>query len=77
MRWLLALLLCATFLMGDEVSEKTKNLKENERIKAQLNKKLEDLASDIKASEKNLKNLSVQIQSASNETAKLEKSVKT
>lgn len=76
MRWLLALLLCATFLMGDEVSEKTKNLKENERIKAQLNKKLEDLASDIKASEKNLKNLSVQIQSASNETAKLEKSVK-
>ena len=76
MRWLLALLLCATFLMSDEVSEKTKNLKENERIKAQLNKKLEDLASDIKASEKNLKNLSVQIQSASNETAKLEKSVK-
>ena len=70
------MLLCATFLMGDEVSEKTKNLKENERIKAQLNKKLEDLASDIKASEKNLKNLSVQIQSASNETAKLEKSVK-
>ena len=58
MRWLLALLLCATFLMGDEVSEKTKNLKENERIKAQLNKKLEDLASDIKASEKNLKNIS-------------------
>ena len=76
MRIFWAFLLFFSLIYADEVSEKTKNLKENERISKQLNKKLEDLALDIKNSEKNLKNLATQIQNASNETAKLEKSVK-
>ncbi len=76
MRIFWAFLLFFSLIYADEVSEKTKNLKENERISKQLNKKLEDLATDIKNSEKNLKNLATQIQNASNETARLEKSVK-
>ena len=76
MRVLVCILLCFSVVCADTLSEKTKNLKENERIKAQLNKKLEDLATDIRNSEKNLKSLATQIQSASAETARLEKNVK-
>lgn len=57
-------------------SQVSKDLQENERIRAQLNKKLEDLAADITSSEKNLKSLATQIQNASTEANKLEKSVK-
>lgn len=71
--WLCFLLLLS-FACANAVSEK--NLKENERIRAQLNKKLEDLAKDITNSEKNLKNLATQINSASVEANKLEKGVK-
>mgnify|MGYP002520800651 CR=1 FL=1 len=70
----LCFLLFLGFACANAVSEK--NLKENERIRAQLNKKLEDLAKDITSSEKNLKNLASQIQSASVEASKLEKGVK-
>lgn len=75
MRILLCFLLFISTICADVLSEKTKNLKENERIRAQLNKKLEDLATDIRNSEKNLKRLATQIQSASAETSRLEKSV--
>lgn len=70
----LCFLLCLNLAFASAVSEK--NLKENERIRAQLNKKLEDLAKDITSSEKNLKNLASQIQNASAEASKLEKNVK-
>ena len=76
MKFWLCFLLFFSVAFANSVIEKTKNLKENERIKAQLNKKLEDLAKDITNNEKNLKNLSVQIQSASVEASKLEKGVK-
>ena len=76
MRIFFALLVCASLFLGDERSEKAKNLQENERISKQLNKKLEDLAADIKNSEKNLAKLASQITNATNETAKLEKGVK-
>lgn len=73
--WLCFLLLCSV-LFANVASQKAKNLQENERIRAQLNKKLEDLAKDITNSEKNLKSLAAQIQSASAEASKLEKGVK-
>lgn len=72
MRICLCILLCCVVAFGSI----NKDIKENERIKAQLNKKLEDLATDITNSEKNLKSLAAQIQSASTEANKLEKSVK-
>ena len=59
---------------ADEISLKTKNLKENERIQEQLNKKLEDLASDILNGEKKLKDLSDNINKLSQQTLSLEKS---
>lgn len=73
--WLCFLLLCSV-LFADSASQKAQNLKENERVRAQLNKKLEDLAKDITNSEKNLKSLATQIQNASTEASKLEKGVK-
>lgn len=72
MRICLCILFCCVMAFGSI----NKDIKENERIKAQLNKKLEDLATDITNSEKNLKSLATQIQSASTEANKLEKSVK-
>lgn len=72
MRICLCILLCCVVAFGSI----NKDIKENEHIKAQLNKKLEDLATDITNSEKNLKSLAAQIQSASTEANKLEKSVK-
>lgn len=73
MRITLCFLLCCGVMLASQVS---KDLQENERIRAQLNKKLEDLAADITSSEKNLKSLATQIQNASTEANKLEKSVK-
>lgn len=72
----LCFLLFFSLAFADTASQKAKNLKENERIRAQLNKKLEDLAKDITNSEKNLKNLATQISTASAEASKLEKGVK-
>ncbi|MDN2807574.1 peptidase M23, partial [Campylobacter coli] len=57
-------------------NEKTKSLEENKRIQEQLNKKLEDLASDILNGEKSLKDLSLQIESLNSQTSKLEASAK-
>lgn len=76
MRFWLCFLLLFGVLFASSASQKAKNLQENERIRAQLNKKLEDLAKDITNSEKHLKSLALQIQSASNEASKLEKGVK-
>lgn len=64
------------FLYADEISKKTKNLKENERVQEQLNKKLEDLANDIINGEKKLKLLSINIDKLSDQTLKLEKNAK-
>ncbi|TKX32740.1 murein hydrolase activator EnvC family protein [Campylobacter aviculae] len=61
---------------ANALNEKTKNLEENKRIQQQLNKKLEDLASDILNGEKTLKDLSLQIQILNSQTAKLEESAK-
>ncbi|KGI56379.1 murein hydrolase activator EnvC family protein [Campylobacter sp. MIT 97-5078] len=72
--WLLPLLFVFSF--ADELSQKTKDLKENERISKQLGKKLDDLAKDILANEKNLNNLAGQIQKLSQETLKLEENAK-
>ncbi|TKX30343.1 peptidase M23 [Campylobacter sp. MIT 12-5580] len=72
--WLLVLLFVFSF--ADELSQKTKDLKESERISKQLGKKLDDLAKDILASEKNLNNLAGQIQKLSQETLKLEENAK-
>lgn len=63
-------------LLADSIKEKTKDLKENQRIQEQLGKKLEDLASDILSGEKKLKNLSNQIELLSSQTSKLESSAK-
>lgn len=63
------------FLAGN-ISEKTRDLKENQRIQEQLGKKLEDLAADILSGEKKLKNLSHQIELLSAQTSKLESSAK-
>lgn len=72
MRILLIVFLCFSLVYADALSEKNKNLKENERILTQLNKKLEDLAKDILANEKNLANLAKQINDLSQEIVKLE-----
>lgn len=64
------------FLSAVLANNQALKIEENERIKTQLNKKLEDLAADIKNSEKNLSQIAAQINSASSESAKLEKGVK-
>lgn len=73
MRFLVIFLLFFSTVFANNQAAK---IKENERIQAQLNKKLEDLATDIKNSEKNLKQIATQINSASSESANLEKNVK-
>ncbi|EAH6867362.1 peptidoglycan DD-metalloendopeptidase family protein [Campylobacter upsaliensis] len=76
MRKLLLFSLFSLLLFANGIAEKTKDLKENERIQQQLSKKLEDLAQDILSGEKNLKNLSEQISTLSSQTSKLEANVK-
>ncbi len=77
----ISLILCYIFLFfgeifADSINEKTKSLEENKRIQEQLNKKLEDLASDILNSEKILKELSFQIETLISQTLKLENTAK-
>ena len=76
MRFILFLSCILTFILANTINEKTKNLEENKRIQEQLNKKLEDLASDILNGEKSLKELSLQIQTLNSQTSKLEESAK-
>lgn len=63
-------------LLANAINEKTKNLEENKRIQEQVNKKLEDLASDILNGEKSLVELSSQIETLSSQTSKLEENAK-
>ena len=76
MRKLFLFSLFSLLLFANGIAEKTKDLKENERIQQQLSKKLEDLAQDILSGEKNLKNLSEQIDTLSSQTSKLEANIK-
>ncbi|EHK3374853.1 peptidoglycan DD-metalloendopeptidase family protein [Campylobacter upsaliensis] len=76
MRKLFLFSLFSILLFANGIAEKTKDLKENERIQQQLSKKLEDLAQDILSGEKNLKNLSEQINTLSSQTSKLEANIK-
>lgn len=73
---ILFLFLAYAQIYANALNEKAKNLEENKRIQQQLNKKLEDLASDILNGEKTLKDLSFQIQTLNSQTAKLEESAK-
>lgn len=72
------LLFCVFISLGfsNEIVQKQKDIKENERIVKQLSKKLEDLASEILDNEKNLKKIASEINTLSNKTSKLESSVK-
>ena len=51
MRKLFLFSLFSLLLFANGIAEKTKDLKENERIQQQLSKKLEDLAQDILSGE--------------------------
>ncbi|AJC87560.1 zinc metallopeptidase, M23 family [Campylobacter insulaenigrae] len=62
---------------SDEITQKQKDIKENERIVKQLSKKLEDLAGEILDNEKNLKKIASEINLLNGKTLKLENSVKT
>ncbi|QOR01775.1 murein hydrolase activator EnvC family protein [Campylobacter sp. 2014D-0216] len=64
-------------LFANEIAQKQKDIKENERIVKQLSKKLEDLASEILDNEKNLKKIATEISVLNSKTSKLEGSVKT
>ncbi|MBT0831725.1 zinc metallopeptidase, M23 family [Campylobacter lari] len=64
-------------LFTNEIAQKQKDIKENERIVKQLSKKLEDLASEILDNEKNLKKIASEISTLTSKTSKLESSVKT
>ncbi|EAK9944758.1 zinc metallopeptidase, M23 family [Campylobacter lari] len=64
-------------LFANEIAQKQKDIKENERIVKQLSKKLEDLASEILDNEKNLKKIASEISTLTSKTSKLESSVKT
>ncbi|MCV3386621.1 peptidoglycan DD-metalloendopeptidase family protein [Campylobacter lari] len=64
-------------LFANEITQKQKDIKENERIVKQLSKKLEDLASEILDNEKNLKKIASEISTLTSKTSKLESSVKT
>ncbi|TXE86248.1 peptidoglycan DD-metalloendopeptidase family protein [Campylobacter volucris] len=72
------LLFCVFISLGfsNEIEQKQKDIKENERIVKQLSKKLEDLASEILDNEKNLKKIASEISVLNNKTSKLESSVK-
>ncbi|EGK8010703.1 peptidoglycan DD-metalloendopeptidase family protein [Campylobacter lari] len=64
-------------LFANEIAQKQKDIKENERIVKQLSKKLEDLAGEILDNEKNLKKIASEISTLTSKTSKLESSVKT
>ncbi|MCV3440348.1 peptidoglycan DD-metalloendopeptidase family protein [Campylobacter lari] len=64
-------------LFANEIAQKQKDIKENERIVKQLSKKLEDLASEILDNEKKLKKIASEISTLTSKTSKLESSVKT
>ncbi|EII1347435.1 peptidoglycan DD-metalloendopeptidase family protein [Campylobacter lari] len=64
-------------LFANEIAQKQKDIKENERIVKQLSKKLEDLASEILDNEKKLKKIALEISTLTSKTSKLESSVKT
>ncbi|HEC1759746.1 TPA: peptidoglycan DD-metalloendopeptidase family protein [Campylobacter lari] len=64
-------------LFANEIAQKQKDIKENERIVKQLSKKLEDLASEILDNEKNLKKIALEINTLTSKTSRLESSVKT
>ncbi|WP_257928090.1 zinc metallopeptidase, M23 family [Campylobacter lari] len=64
-------------LFANEIAQKQKDIKENERIVKQLSKKLEDLASEILDNEKNLKKIASEISALTSKASKLESSVKT
>ncbi|MCV3405612.1 peptidoglycan DD-metalloendopeptidase family protein [Campylobacter lari] len=66
-----------SFLFANEIAQKQKDIKENERTVKQLSKKLEDLASEILDNEKNLKKIASEISTLTSKTSKLESSVKT
>ncbi|EAL3888608.1 peptidase M23 [Campylobacter lari] len=66
-----------SILFANEIAQKQKDIKENERIVKQLSKKLEDLASEILDNEKNLKKIASEISTLTSKTSKLESSVKT
>ncbi|MBT0816189.1 murein hydrolase activator EnvC family protein [Campylobacter lari] len=66
-----------SILFANEIAQKQKDIKENERIVKQLSKKLEDLASEILDNEKNLKKIASEISALTSKTSKLESSVKT
>ena len=76
MKFFFVFLLLFSVLIADEIEEKNKNLKENERITKQLNKKLEELAADIINGEKKLESLGEQISNLSTQTSQLEASAK-
>lgn len=68
----LVFLFVFTLCANDELN---KDLKENERIQKQLNKKLEELAQDIVKGEQNLKQIASQIQSLSTKSTELKATV--
>ncbi|MBT0826992.1 peptidase M23, partial [Campylobacter lari] len=70
-------LFSCSILFANEIEQKQKDIKENERIVKQLSKKLEDLASEILDNEKNLKKIASEISTLTSKTSKLESSVKT
>ena len=76
MRAFFLILMFINLFFANELNKKNQDLKENERLSKQLNKKLEDLANDITNSEKNLKNLAQQISKLTQENSKLEQSAK-
>lgn len=73
----LVFLFSFSVLFANEIAQKQKDIKENERIVKQLSKKLEDLASEILDNEKNLKKIALEISTLTSKTSKLESSVKT
>ncbi|AJC86121.1 murein hydrolase activator EnvC family protein [Campylobacter sp. RM16704] len=65
-----------SILFANEIAQKQKDIKENERVVKQLSKKLEDLADEILENEKNLKKIANEINILSSKTSKLESSVR-
>lgn len=76
-KYFLLFLFSFSILFANEIAQKQKDIKENERIVKQLSKKLEDLASEILDNEKNLKKIASEISTLTSKTSKLESSVKT
>ncbi|WP_139453794.1 murein hydrolase activator EnvC family protein [Campylobacter armoricus] len=75
-KYFLFFLISFSILFANEIAQKQKDIKENERIVKQLSKKLEDLASEILDNEKNLKKIASEISVLSSKTLKLESSAK-